>query len=142
MVTRQQLYRFIECGLYNKINEHAKQLNEHICRDSKQMVCALWMPQRGLRCSGKCHQLGSSHPGFNSWVLHNLLEFVAWCPPSCYGSCGSLRVMPGPDRFRWVHLINIMLGARRTPNRVFFHCGCLKICSQLESVLVNVSLLL
>jgi hypothetical protein len=23
-------------------------------------------------------------------------------------------------RFRWVHLLNMMLGGRRTPNRVFF----------------------
>jgi hypothetical protein len=77
--------------------------------------------QRGSWCSGKGHRLGSSRPGFNPWVLHNLLKFVVWCPPSCYGSCGSHQVMPGPGRFQWVHLLNTMLGGRRTPNRFFFN---------------------
>jgi hypothetical protein len=28
--------------------------------------------QRGSQCSGKGHLLGSSSPGFNPWVLHNV----------------------------------------------------------------------
>jgi hypothetical protein len=80
--------------------------------------CFVSSMQRSSRCSGKTHWLGSSCPGFNPQVLHNLLEFVAWYPPSCYSIYGSLWVMPYPGRFRWVHLLNIMLGGR-TPNRVF-----------------------
>jgi hypothetical protein len=58
----------------------------------------------------------SSRSGFNLLVLLNLLKFVSWYPPSCYGICGSLWVMADPTGFDGPHLLNIMLEGRQTPN--------------------------
>jgi hypothetical protein len=58
--------------------------------------------QRGSRCSRKGHRLGSSHPGFIPWVLHNLWEKIP-SPVQCAKALQetaqvSLRTACGPGR--------------------------------------------